>query len=283
MIRALGCLVSVLLVAGAVAVFFGLSGKTAIPDVPSLPISLPTVAIQPPGFPANAVPAAVTRVVDGDTIEVRLNGLPDRVRFVGVNAPETSGQAECYAREAAAYVDRLLPYGAQVGLERDISDRDQFGRLLRYIWLADGRLLNVLLVSEGYAQSSSFPPDVRYQDQILSAQRSARESGKGLWGSCQIENSAAGDAAIEFVNIRGAGREGRASVTIRTAPKTICSIRYYTPSGTESQASGLGNKETDPSGVAVWTWNIGPSTTPGNGSVTVSCGNATATSPIVIE
>src|SRR5690606_28811809 len=69
---------------------------------------------------------------------------------------------------------------------KDVSETDQYGRLLRYVWLEDGAMLNELLVLGGYAVSSTYPPDVHYQDRFLAAERQAREAGAGLWGEvCQ--------------------------------------------------------------------------------------------------
>ncbi len=126
----------------------------------------------------------VTGVVDGDTLEARLDGRVVRVRLIGIDAPEATTTVECFGREATARVRALVPPGTVVGLEKDVSETDRYGRLLRYLWLADGRMLNEVLVREGYAQAATYPPDVRYQDRLLLAQRRAREAGAGLWSAC---------------------------------------------------------------------------------------------------
>jgi micrococcal nuclease len=241
----------------------------------------PPVPLDQGTDPARLTDAVVTRVVDGDTIDVRLGSAVEPVRFIGMNAPEVTSQPECYGREAAAFVAQLVPVGSTVRLERDVTDRDQFGRLLRYIWLPDGRLLNEVVVAEGYAQSPSFPPDTRYQQRILAAQQAARAANKGLWAACQT-SSADATVPVQFVSVQGGPPGGRASVTAQTRPSVICSIRYVTPAGTESQASGLGNKPAGANGGVSWSWNIGPSTRPETGKVTVTCGTTTATTDIII-
>ncbi len=147
---------------------------------PRLPtgVALPT---QPPGLPQ----ARVTRVVDGDTIEVNMDGRRYTVRYIGVDTPESvaPGQpVECYGREASRR-NRELVEGKTVLLEKDVSETDRFGRLLRYVW-TDGVMVNAVLVAEGYAQVATFPPDVKYVDLFRRLQEEARAQGRGLWGAC---------------------------------------------------------------------------------------------------
>ncbi|MDQ3930146.1 MAG: thermonuclease family protein, partial [Chloroflexota bacterium] len=157
----------------------------------STPANTPTVA--PPSNTPTATPIAlaearVERVIDGDTLEVVLDSEVERVRLIGVDAPETNGPPICYASEATAKVEELVGRAAgRVLLEKDLSETDRYARLLRYVWLEhpDGRrLLNEELVKEGFAQASTYPPDVKYQEQFLAAEREAREGKRGLWGAC---------------------------------------------------------------------------------------------------
>lgn len=128
--------------------------------------------------------AMVTRVIDGDTIDVEVGGVAERVRFILMDTPEISGRVECYGREASARTVALLPVGSDVTLERDVSERDRFGRLLRYVYLEDGRMLNELLVAEGFATVATFPPDVKYVDRFREAESAARVELRGLWSLC---------------------------------------------------------------------------------------------------
>lgn len=128
------------------------------------------------------VPAHVPRVIDGDTIEIE--GGQD-VRYIGIDTPETvhpSKPIECYGQEASARNKELVE-GKVVKLEKDVSEADRGGRLLRYVYV-DGQMVNELLVREGYAQVSTYPPDVKYADLLLAAQQEARDANRGLWGVC---------------------------------------------------------------------------------------------------
>jgi micrococcal nuclease len=95
--------------------------------------------------------------------------------------------SDCYAREATAR-NIALVLNRVVQLEKDVSETDQYGRLLRYVYV-DGVMVNELLVREGYAQVATFPPDVKYQDRFLAAQQQAVAAGAGLWAGCQAENA----------------------------------------------------------------------------------------------
>ena len=122
----------------------------------------------------------VLHVTDGDTIKVEGDKV---IRYIGIDTPETvhpSKPVQCYGKEASAK-NRELVEGKEVLLEKDVSELDKYGRQLRYVWLGD-TLVSEYLVREGYAQSSSYPSDVKYQDRFVEAQRLARQENKGLWG-----------------------------------------------------------------------------------------------------
>lgn len=125
----------------------------------------------------------VTQVLDGDTIKLE-NG--DLVRYIGINTPELNPRnnltIECFALEAKKENERLV-LGKKVKLEKDISDQDDYGRFLRYVWL-DNQMVNYQLVENGYAQVATYPPDVAYQDLFLRGQAHARENNLGLWSKC---------------------------------------------------------------------------------------------------
>jgi len=124
----------------------------------------------------------VVKVVDGDTIHVRVDERVEKVRYIGVNAPEvhhpTRGE-EPGGREASE-ANRRLVAGRQVRLELDVQSRDRYGRLLAYVWIGD-TMVNAELVRQGYAQVMTVPPNVRYQRLFLDLQRDARQAGRGLW------------------------------------------------------------------------------------------------------
>lgn len=127
----------------------------------------------------------VVRVIDGDTIELE-NG--QRIRYIGIDTPETVDPrkpVQCFGVEASKRNKELVE-GKRVRLEKDISETDKYDRLLRYVYVGD-TLINLTLVQDGFAYSYTYPPDVKYQDQFIEAQRIAREQKKGLWGSCPAE------------------------------------------------------------------------------------------------
>lgn len=140
-----------------------------------------------PGPPPNAPRATVERVSDGDT--VRLQGL-GRVRLIGVDTPEVFGHAECFGRQASDFVKRLLAPGTQVRFRLGVDERDRYGRLLAYVWLDDGRMLNALLVERGYATPLTIAPNVEYADLFVRAARRARDASRGLWSprTCNGQN-----------------------------------------------------------------------------------------------
>ena len=128
------------------------------------------------------VEAKVVRVVDGDTIEVDIGGILDKVRYIGMDTPETvhpTKPVEYFGKEASEK-NRELVEGKTVLLEKDVSEVDKYGRLLRYVWV-DDVMVNAELVRLGYAQVVTYPPDVKYQEYFLQLQREAQEGGLGLW------------------------------------------------------------------------------------------------------
>jgi len=132
------------------------------------------------------IQATCVRVVDGDTIEVNISGRLYKVRYIGMDTPETvhpTRGVEPYGMEASAKNKELVE-GKMVELEKDVSETDKYGRLLRYVYV-NGLFVNAELVRLGYAQVATYPPDVKYQDLFLQLQREAREAGRGLWAATQ--------------------------------------------------------------------------------------------------
>lgn len=147
------------------------------------------IAVSRVGFPifgwgeADANVARVVRVVDGDTIKVTVGGKEVTVRYIGINTPETVDPrrpVQPFGKEASERNKNLVE-GKLVRLEKDVSETDRFGRLLRYVYVNDD-MVNATLVREGFAHAVSFPPDVKYQDMFRQLEREAREAKRGLWG-----------------------------------------------------------------------------------------------------
>ena len=129
--------------------------------------------------------ATVTRVVDGDTIHVLLDGRDSTIRIIGIDTPEKDGpytDEECFGREASDYTSRALD-GARVGLEFDVDRTDRYDRTLAHVWVGD-ELFGKQILRDGFAVLLTIPPNVRYVDRFTAAQAAARDDGVGLWGSC---------------------------------------------------------------------------------------------------
>ncbi len=164
-------------------------------ETPPAPLPQPEPDDTPPVEPSRVdeimqEPATLVRVIDGDTIEVRFDdGTTETVRYIGIDTPETVAPGrpvEPFGPEASALNKELLAAG-EVFLERDTSERDRFGRLLRYVYAVDATgalfFVNAALVRAGLATVATFPPDVKYVDIFVGAQDAAQADGLGIWAS----------------------------------------------------------------------------------------------------
>ncbi len=120
--------------------------------------------------------ARVTRVIDGDTITIA-GGY--RVRYIGIDTPEVYPRVEAFGIEAWQ-ANRELVEGKVVRLERDVTETDRYGRLLRYVWV-DNILVEAELVRMGLARAKAYPPDTKYQDYLEQMEAEARQAGRGMW------------------------------------------------------------------------------------------------------
>jgi micrococcal nuclease len=140
---------------------------------------------------SSATLALVKRVIDGDTIELESG---QKVRYIGVDTPELhhpQKAVQCFGEEAKN-INQKLVEGKTIKLEKDISETDRYGRLLRYVFLPDsnnasgsGIFINQYLIEEGYAYAATFPPDVKYAELFRQKQQATRINNKGLWKACQ--------------------------------------------------------------------------------------------------
>ena len=132
--------------------------------------------------------ATVVRVVDGDTVQVDIDGRREKLRLIGIDTPETvkpDTPVQCYGPEASAFTKQLLPEGTAVRVERDVEARDDYGRLLGYVYRADdGLFVNLEIVAQGYASLLTFPPNVAHVDEFVAAARAAERANLGLWSAC---------------------------------------------------------------------------------------------------
>ncbi len=130
----------------------------------------------------------VSTFYDGDTIAVNMNGHDEKIRLIGVDTPETHDPrkaVQCFGQVAAAFTKQLI--GTQsVRLESDAlsSDRDRYNRLLRYVYLPDGRLVNLEIINQGYGFAYTGFPFTK-SDEFVASEKAAREGSRGLWHNCQ--------------------------------------------------------------------------------------------------
>ncbi|VAW07692.1 hypothetical protein MNBD_ACTINO01-2357 [hydrothermal vent metagenome] len=183
-------------------------------------------------------------VTDGDTVRVAFaDGTIERVRLVGINTPENG---ECLAGEATQALTALLG-SREFTMTTDVSDRDRYDRLLRYLWLDDGTLVNESLVADGFALARDYPPDSEYVDRFAAAQQRAEAATLGLWASdacgpsvgsgleiISIEFDAPGDDREnlngEWVEITNTGATAE-SMTSWVLKDESASHRYTFPAG----------------------------------------------------
>ena len=131
--------------------------------------------------------AQVLRVVDGDTIRVRIDGRTERVRYIGVDTPESvkpGTPVQCFAKKAST-ANAALVAGRSVELVGDVEQRDRYGRLLAYVYREpDGAFVNARLVRDGYARTLTIPPNVAHARELADLARAARRERRGLWSVC---------------------------------------------------------------------------------------------------
>ena len=161
---------------------------------PAASMPRPAAATARPATAEDAPPAGdratVSYVFDGDTIEVKRDGQTYRVRYIGVDTPE---REEPYYQEAADF-NRDLVADETVILVRDVSETDQYGRLLRYVYLEDGTFVNAAIIAAGMGRLVTFPPDVAQTEYLKNLQAAARDSGQGMWadaatGPCDCDRN----------------------------------------------------------------------------------------------
>jgi micrococcal nuclease len=128
----------------------------------------------------------VLRVVDGDTLHVRLEGRDVTIRLIGIDAPEVDwygGRAQCFGARAGRFASGILE-DERVRLEFDEERLDPYDRTLAYVYLDDSRMVNVVLVRRGFARVTIYPPNDRYEGRLRAAEDAARSRGAGLWSAC---------------------------------------------------------------------------------------------------
>jgi endonuclease YncB( thermonuclease family) len=209
--------INLLIVAGLIVLCSGAAGVVSLwPDAIVTPqptwVTTPTAALLPSPVQSPALgrtEAMVVRIVDGDTVEVSIDGQPFKLRYIGINTPETD---EPFGSEATA-VNSQLVEGKMVYLEKDTSEVDRYDRLLRYVYLADGTFINAELVRLGYARAVAYPPDTKDRALFEALEREAQQARRGLWAATPaVEPSAtvappAGESGVSIVTVFNSGKQ----------------------------------------------------------------------------
>jgi hypothetical protein len=196
----------------------------------------------------------------------------------------------------ATAANKALVENKTVTLEKDVSETDKYGRLLRYVYVGN-IFVNAELVRQGYAQVSTYPPDVKYQSLFLQMQREARAAGRGLWGptprplaptkppaaSPRAPTAPRSTSGQELVSLTSPVQRGaKARIAVRTAAGASCSIKVYYKSG-PSTAKGLGPITAGTDGICAWSWTVGTNTTPGTWRIVVTTGDTTREYSFVVQ
>jgi micrococcal nuclease len=133
--------------------------------------------------------AKVVRVIDGDTIDADFGGGDERIRLIGIDTPETkkpNTPIQCFGPEASDFTKHTLPAGTEVLVVRDLEARDDYGRLLGYVYRSDdGLFVNLELAAEGFARPLTIAPNDAHAAEIVSAATAAEAIDLGLWGACR--------------------------------------------------------------------------------------------------
>lgn len=172
----------------------GITGALAAsPTPPSIGDNFDYFGAIPWELPGDAEKMVVDKVHDGDSINLTKpnDDWWEKYRIIGIQAPEIEGykEEECFGKDAAAFLQELLPRGTEVWIQQDISDKDTNDRFLRHVFIQDEEtgeyyLLSEVLVLGGYAKARSYPPDDLYDDVLHEAQQIAEDDDAGLWEAC---------------------------------------------------------------------------------------------------
>jgi micrococcal nuclease len=264
--------------------------SVAVPSTTMVPNEPPESSYSSP-VPTSPIPATtssnlflVARVIDGDTIEVLVNGQIQTVRYIGIDAPETKDptwMVEPYGKEAYEK-NRVMVEGKYVRLEKDVSETDKFSRLLRYVFVNDV-LVNAELIKMGYATAYSYPPDTKYQSLFIQLEKEARDNKHGLWGLTTSTTTKSTTSTINSTSspttksltlaiesVTSPVKPGdSARLVARTLAGALCEIAVYYQSG-KSRAGGLSPKTADAGGSVAWNWTVGSSTSEGSWRIEVT-------------
>ncbi len=201
-------------------------------------VVLGLIVLQPNYINAKVQTYPVIKVVDGDTLDVKINGKTERLRLIGVDTPETVDPrkpVQCFGKEASAKAKVLL-LGKSVVLTGDPTqgERDKYGRLLRYVTLPDGRSFNELMIKEGYAFEYTYNIPYKYQSKYKQLQSEARQKKRGLWADTACKGKATSIVTTAkpkaTTTVKPTTTKSTAQPAVKKSVNSIChakGTRYY--------------------------------------------------------
>lgn len=175
--------------------------------------------------------AIVTQLIDGNTLVLQLDGSEQSVSLLLIDA-SGAGLDQCFSEAATAFVAAVAPPGSTIEVEQDVSDADRFGRLLRYVYLADGSMLNQKLVRGGFARVAPKPPDQKYIELLREAEAEARRDGVGLWSACTTPTPAPAVAPPPPTTTATPAAAVVAAVVATQSPTSVPTAAPITPTST---------------------------------------------------
>jgi len=180
-VRLIRTLLTLLLLVAVFSIVFAVVAELGLLEPETIPSEIPSGSTR----------ATVEWVYDGDTISVVLeDGTKDTVRLTGIDAPETDANfttPQCYGAESTDHLRSILPVGTTVWLERDVSDRDRYDRLVRFVWFRqhdEVALANAVMLEDGYAFARSYGNDRSRADLFWETASTAMNQNLGMWGAC---------------------------------------------------------------------------------------------------
>ncbi len=206
------------------------STQTPLPSPIDTPTPTPVVVAPtaPPAVsvPAGAVAAQLASVTDGDTISITVDGKPEKVRYIGMDTPERGEPGYKAATEA----NKALLGGDLLYLTTDTSERDRYGRLLCYVYTADGVMVNAEMIAQGWAQPLEFPPDTRYADEFRALASEAADARRGFWSGAGSDEAMPYALTTDSADIY-AGPSAAFEVNATMLARTPLTVYGRTPDG----------------------------------------------------
>lgn len=225
--------------------------------------------------------ARVTKVIDGDTIQVSMGGKTYTVEYIGIDAPEpaTATQPAAWMATEATAANVALVGGRTVGLEKDVSDKNSAGALVRYVWVGEV-FINAELLRKGMAQVRLYKPDTKYDRDFYKYQDEAQKYNRGIWSNPPTGGGSLTSGGLTLGTLTTPVKRGAmATVSVKAAAGTTCTIRVTYKTGSEP----LDPTKAGTSGYCSWSWTVPSTAVVGTGKIVISAGGKTGTFSFVVQ